>query len=70
MTALRELIAVAQKKFMGESKASPTELVEALALARKEGLTDVATELEAQLGLKKPEVLALPAPAAPKGGGA
>ncbi len=61
MTALRELIAVAQKKLIGDGKGSPTELVEALALARKEGLTDVAAELETQLGLKKAPVLALPA---------
>lgn len=63
MTALRELIAGAQKHFMGAGKGSPKDLVEALLVARKEGLTDVVAELESQLGLKKAPVLALPAPA-------
>jgi len=63
MTALRELIAGAQKHFMGGGKGSPKDLVEALLVARKEGLTDVVAELESQLGLKKAPVLALPAPA-------
>lgn len=63
MTALRELIAGAQKHFGGAGKGSPKDLVEALLVARKEGLTDVASELETQLGLKKAPVPALPAPA-------
>jgi hypothetical protein len=63
MTALRELIAGAQKHFGGTGKGSTKDLIEALVLARKEGLTDVAAELETQLGFKKAPVLALPAPA-------
>lgn len=59
MTALRELIAGAQKHFGGAGKGSPKDLVEALLVARKEGLTDVVAELESQLGIKKAVPLAL-----------
>jgi len=65
MTAIREMIS-AVKSHM-ESKNTPAvayvstvELVEALAIAKKEGLDDVARELETQLKAQKP------APAAPK----
>ena len=64
MTALRELIAGAQKHFSGKNT-SPKDLVEALLVARKEGLTDVVKELETQLGLNKPILPVLPAPVKP-----
>lgn len=51
MTAIRELVAVA-KNFNGGGN-SPAKLVEAIAVAREKGLTDVAKELESQLGLPK-----------------
>jgi hypothetical protein len=59
MTAMRELISAA-KSLNGST--SPVKLVEALALAREKGLTDVARDLEAQLGIGKPTP-ALPPPA-------
>jgi hypothetical protein len=51
MMAMREIIAAAKNIHNG--KTSPAELVEALIVARKEGLSDVAKELEAQLGVGK-----------------
>lgn len=50
MTAIREIIA-ATKNLNGS--ASPAKLVEALVIARENGLHDVAKELEAQLGIGK-----------------
>lgn len=52
MVAIRELVAVA-KNLNGQN--SPAKLVEALVIAREHGLHDVAKELEAQLGIGKPE---------------
>lgn len=52
MIALREIVAMA-KNWNGSN--SPAKLVEALAIAREKGLTDVADELESQLGMGKPE---------------
>ena len=48
MSAIRELISAAR----GVNE-SPSKLVEALAVARHEGLTDVAAELEKKLGVTK-----------------
>ena len=59
MTAIREIIAAVNSK-----KDSPKQLVEALAAARSHGLTDVARELEAKLGIVKP-VAVLPASVQP-----
>jgi hypothetical protein len=59
MTAIREIIA-ATKNLNGNGT-SPAKLVEALVIARENGLTDVVKELEAQLGIGKPKA-ALPAP--------
>jgi hypothetical protein len=59
MTAIREIIA-ATKNLNGNGT-SPAKLVEALVIARENGLIDVAKELEAQLGIGKPKA-ALPAP--------
>jgi len=65
MAAIREIIAAVKSHV--ESKNTPAveyvsvvELVEALAVAKKEGLDDVARELESQLKAQKP------APVAPK----
>jgi len=65
MTALRELIA-GVKGINGST--SPAKLVEALAIAREKGLTDVAKDLETQLGMTKAvPVVAVPTPADGKG---
>jgi len=53
MTAIREVIAAA--KNMNGNGTSPVKLVEALVVARDNGLHDVARELEAQLGIGKPK---------------
>lgn len=55
MTAIREIIA-ATKNLNGNG-ASPAKLVEALVIARKEGLDDVVRELEMQLGVGKDKVV-------------
>jgi len=65
MTAIREIISAVKshmesKNITAVEYVSTVELVEALAIAKKEGLDDVARELENQLKAKKP------APAAPK----
>lgn len=56
MTAIRELISAAKSFNGNKGDDSPVKLVEALVLAREKGLDDVAKELEARLGMKKPEV--------------
>ncbi len=64
MTAMREFIAIA-KNFNGPS---PAKLVEALAVAKENGLDDVAKQLEEQLKemtAKQPQGVADPAKAAP-----
>jgi len=65
MTAIREIIAAVKSHIEGRNTpaveyVSIVELVEALAIAKKEGLDDVARELESQLKAQKP------APVAPK----
>jgi hypothetical protein len=51
MTAIREIIAA----WKNQNGSSPVKLVEALVVARENGLHDVAKELEGQLGLGKKE---------------
>jgi hypothetical protein len=53
MTALREIIAAVKN----QNGPSPAKLVEALVIARDNGLHDVAKELEGQLGLGKKELV-------------
>lgn len=64
MTAMREMIAIA-KNFNGPS---PAKLVEALAVAKENGLDDVAKQLEEQLKemtAKQPQGVADPAKGSP-----
>ncbi len=64
MTAMREMIAIA-KNFNGPS---PAKLVEALAVAKENGLDDVAKQLEEQLKemtAKQPQGVADPAKGTP-----
>ena len=52
MVALRELIGIA-KTHLGGGATSPAKLVEALVVAKANGLDDVVKELETQLGVGK-----------------
>lgn len=52
---LKELMPVLQAKFNPKPVADTAKLVEALAVARKEGLKDVEADLMVQLGLVRPE---------------
>ena len=65
MIALRELIATAKNHLNGGN--SPAKLVEALVIAKQNGLDEVAKELEAQLGIGKEKAATKPATTTEKG---
>jgi hypothetical protein len=62
MTALREIISGLRNLNGNGNSRSPKNLVEAIAVARERGLSDVADSLEAELGVARKK---LPPPAVP-----